>query len=53
MEETVTIPVKLLNEAINALHEVRTGEDFECECWTIADKLECARDGRTYDPDND
>lgn len=32
--------VELLREAAELLNEVRTGEDFECQCWEHAEKCE-------------
>lgn len=39
MSETITLPKKLVEDAIWALEEVRTGEDHEVVCWEIAAKL--------------
>ena len=30
--------VKMLRECADYLNEVRTGEDFESECWRVAEK---------------
>lgn len=50
---TINIDIDLIHEAIEHLNEVRTGEDFEVECWEVARKLECAVAGRDYKPDKD
>lgn len=39
MSETITLPKQLVEDAIRALEEVRTGDDREVECWEIAAKL--------------
>lgn len=42
-------------EAVCTLQEVRTGEDFECVCWEVADKLQLALSlfGQMERPDDD
>lgn len=32
--------LELLEKAAELLNEVRTGSDFECECWECAEKIE-------------
>jgi len=39
MSDTITLPKQLIDDAILALEEVRTGDDREVECWEIAAKL--------------
>ena len=39
MSDTITLPKQLVEDAIWALEEVRTGEDHEVQCWEIAAKL--------------
>jgi hypothetical protein len=36
----MTDPDELLKEAMELLNEVRTGEDFEVQCWEHASKIE-------------
>ena len=39
---------EVARKAIATLNEVRTGEDFECECHEVARELEASIDGKPY-----
>lgn len=38
----------LARGAVGQLLEIRTGCDFEAECWTVAEKLNCALNNEKY-----